>query len=71
MLTVIVNCTELDWGPAALESFEVAVKVTLPFAVGVPEMAPVVALIERPSAGRPVALQVGGPAPPEIVNAKL
>ena len=71
LFTVIVNCTELDWGPAALESFAVAVKVTLPLAVGVPEIAPVLALIERPSAGRPVALQVIAPAPPVAANAKL
>jgi hypothetical protein len=71
LFAVIVNCTELVLGPAALESVAVTVKVTLPLAVGVPEMAPVLALIERPSAGRPVALQMSAPAPPVIVSAKL
>src|SRR4029077_19454191 len=71
LFTVILNCTELDWWPAALESVAVAVKVTLPLAVGVPVMAPVLALIVRPSAGSPVAVQVIAPAPPVSASAKL
>lgn len=70
MLTVMVNGADAVLGPAALESVTVTVKVTVPLAVGVPEIAPVLELIERPSE-RPVALQVSVPAPPVAANAKL
>lgn len=71
LLTVMTNCVDDDFGPAVLESVTVTVKLIVPLAVGVPEIAPVLELIESPLAGRPTALQVRVPAPPAAANAKL
>ena len=54
-------------GPAALESVTVRVKVRAPAAVGVPERTPA-ELSDRPLAGRPEAVQVSVPEPPEAVK---
>lgn len=71
LLTVIVSVPVVcDSAPAELESFMVTVNETVFCDVGVPVMAPVLALIERPSL-RPVALQVSVPDPPVAVNEKL
>jgi hypothetical protein len=58
-----------DFVPAALESVTVTVKVIVPAVVGVPERTPA-ELRDRPLAGRPVALQVRVPEPPEAVKVK-
>jgi hypothetical protein len=58
-----------DFAPAALESVTVTVKVIVPADVGAPERAPA-ELSERPLAGRPVAVQVSVPVPPEAVKVK-
>jgi hypothetical protein len=71
LLIVRIKAVEADFGPAELESVTVEVKLIVPLVVGVPEMAPVLELIESPLAGRPTALQVSVPAPPEAANAKL
>ena len=71
MLIVRIKAVDADFGPAELESVTVEVKLIVPLVVGVPEMAPVLVLIESPLAGRPTALQVSVPAPPEAANAKL
>ena len=71
LLIVRMNGADAVFGPAMLESVTVTVKLIVPFAVGVPEMAPVLELIESPLAGRPTALQVSVPAPPVPANAKL
>ena len=70
LLIVRVTVLELDLGPAALESVTVTTTLALPLAAAVPEIAPVLELIESP-AGRPVALQVSVPAPPVAANEKL
>ena len=53
-----------------VESVAVTVTVLVPAAVGVPEIAPVVALIPRP-AGRLVADQVNGAVPPVPATAAV
>jgi hypothetical protein len=58
-----------DFAPAALESVTVTVKVIVPAVVGVPERTPA-ELSDRPLAGRPVAVQVSVPEPPEAVKVK-
>jgi hypothetical protein len=58
-----------DFAPAALESVTVTVKVIVPADVGTPERTPA-ELNDRPSAGRPVAVQVSVPEPPEAVKVK-
>jgi hypothetical protein len=58
-----------DFAPAALESVTVTVKVIVPAEVGVPERTPA-ELSDRPLAGRPVAVQVSVPVPPEAVKVK-
>jgi hypothetical protein len=55
--------------PAALESARATVKVIVPTFVGVPERTPA-ELSDRPLAGRPVAVQVSVPEPPEAVKVK-
>lgn len=70
MLIVRVSVTDPVLGPAALESVTVTVMLGLPLAAAVPEMAPVLELIDSP-VGSPVALQVSVPAPPVAANEKL
>ena len=70
LLIVRVRLLEADLGPAALESVTVTVMLPVPLAVAVPEIAPVLELIDRP-VGNPVALQVSVPAPPVAANEKL
>lgn len=72
LFIVSVNCAdEADLGPAVLESITVRVNRTVDLLVGVPEIAPVLELIESPSAGSPEALQVSVPEPPVAAAAKL
>jgi hypothetical protein len=69
-LTLSLSDGELaDIGAAALESVTVTVKVIVPNVVGVPERTPA-ELSDRPLAGRPDAVQVSVPEPPEAVKAK-
>jgi hypothetical protein len=58
-----------DIGATALESVTMTVKVIIPAVVGVPERTPA-ELSDRPSAGRPDAVQVSVPEPPEAVKVK-
>jgi hypothetical protein len=58
-----------DIGAAALESVTVRAKVIVPVVVGVPESTPA-EVSDRPSAGRPEAVQVSVPEPPEAVKVK-
>ena len=66
-LTVQVKLVE---PVAPVESFAVTVTDELPWAVGVPEITPVPALIDRP-AGRPLAVQVYGAVPPVALSCTL
>lgn len=70
MLIVRVSVADPFLGPAELESVTVTVMLGLPLAVAVPEIAPVLELMDRP-VGSPVALQVRVPAPPVAANEKL
>jgi hypothetical protein len=70
LLIVSVSVTDPVLAPAALESVTVTVMLGVPLAAAVPEMAPVLVLIDSP-VGRPVALHVSAPAPPVAANAKL
>jgi hypothetical protein len=70
LLIVRVRLLEVDLGPAALESVTLTVMLPVPLAVAVPEIAPVLELIDSP-VGNPVALQVSVPAPPVAANEKL
>jgi hypothetical protein len=58
-----------DIGATALESVTVTLKVIVPAVVGVPERMPA-ELSDRPLAGRPVAVQVSVPVPPEAEKVK-
>ena len=70
LLIVRVRVLEADLGPAALESVTVTVTLGLPLEATVPEIAPVLELIDSP-VGRPTAFQVSVPAPPVAANGKL
>ena len=71
LFTVRTNAPEdPDLAPAELESVKVTVKVTVALLVGVPEMAPVLELIDRPSES-PVADHVSVPEPPVPTSARL
>jgi hypothetical protein len=70
LLIVRISAPDPVLGPAALESVTVTVMLGLPLAVAVPEIAPVLELMDSP-VGSPVALQVSVPAPPVAANEKL
>jgi hypothetical protein len=62
-LTVRLRVAVAVCGVPFVESVTVMVTLAVPVAVGVPEIVPVTALMERPL-GNPVALKVKGVRPP-------
>ncbi len=71
MTVIVIDTDDDDFAPPALESVTVTVTGKVPCANGVPEITPVDALSDSPSAGRPMARHMSVPEPPWDCNVRV